>query len=168
MLTYAVLRDIQKREMESSAIVALQDGFYAEVADFLAKKKEEALHGDSMLPLREYENTRKIFRDVQAKREEKIVLMAIRGESAGSGLTPEEREMLAELSATIARGRERVTAMVGGGRQPARKRVRLLKDMDKYKGMDNAVYGPFREGEEQALPPGEAEWLVQNGMAEPA
>ncbi|HID46493.1 MAG TPA: DNA replication complex GINS family protein, partial [Chromatiaceae bacterium] len=155
MLTYAVLRDIQKREMESSAIVQLQDGFYTEVAEFLSKKKEEASGGD-MLSLREYENIKKIVRDVQTKREEKIVLMAIRGESTGTGLTSEEGDMLRQLVSIIDKSRGKLVGVWGSENKPAQKKVRLLKDVEQYKGLDNKVYGPFKEGEEQMLPGGEA------------
>ncbi|MFH1393522.1 MAG: hypothetical protein ABII71_02115 [Candidatus Micrarchaeota archaeon] len=165
MLTYAVLRDIQKREMESSAIVQLQDGFYTQVAEFLSSKKDEAAGGD-MLSLREYENIKKIVRDVQTKREEKIVLMAIRGNIAGAGLTSEEQDMLRELISTIDKVRGKLVGIWGTERKANRKKVKLLQDVEQYKGLDNKVYGPFKQGEEQTLPGGEAEWLARSGMAE--
>jgi len=166
MLTYAVLRDIQKREMESSAIVQLQDGFYGEVSSFLAVKKEEASSGDSMLSLREYENVKKIVRDIQTKREEKIVLMAIRGDTVGAGLTSEEVKMLKELVSIIDKSRGKLVGIWDNNKKIAQKRVKLLQDVEQYKGLDNKVYGPFKQGEEQMLPGSEADWLAKSGMAE--
>ncbi len=169
MLSYAVLRDIQKREMESSALVNLEDGFYADIAELLAKTKQDAMGGDSMLPLREYENIKKIVRGIQAKREEKIVLLAIRAESSGAGLTAEEKDMLEELRSTIDKSRGRLLSVWGKEKKPSeQKRVKLLQNVEEYKGLDNKLYGPFKEGEEQTLPGGEAEWLMNAGMAEPA
>lgn len=52
-------------------------------------------------------------------------------------------------------------AVAGGAR-----RIRLLQDVTPYKGLDNAVYGPFRKGDECTLPPPEAEWLLKARMAE--
>jgi DNA replication initiation complex subunit (GINS family) len=168
MVNYSDLRDIQKREMESSAIVGLPDDFYDSVSALLSAKKRDALSSSSMLAIKEYENIKKILLSIQAKREEKIVLMAVRGENAGAGLTPPEREMLRELVGTVARSRDAIRAVWSNDEaQPgSSRRLRLLADVTQYKGLDNAVYGPFRKGEECTLPPPEAEWLLKSRMAE--
>ncbi len=166
MLTYAVLRDIQRREMESSALVRLEPDFFSKVSILLSEKKEEARQGRSMLPIREYENIKKIIRDIQSKREEKLVLMAIRGDNSGKGLTPDEQELLSELISTVEKGRSKLTGIWSEENKPLRVRISVLKDVEEYKGLDNRVYGPFRRGEEHMLPKGEAEWLTREGMAE--
>lgn len=167
MLNYANLRDIQRRELESSALVKLQDNFYTEVADFLKTKKQEALKDNSMLSLREFENIKRIVRAIQVKREEKIVLMAIRGESTAMGLTSEESEMLKGLFSIIMKSRSHLAGVYGEvPKVSSEKQVRLLQEVEEYKGLDNNTYGPFKKGEERTLPSDEAKWLVQAGMAE--
>ena len=168
MVNYSDLRDIQKREMESSAIVSLPDDFYEAVSQLLSAKKRDALASQSMLAIKEYENIKKILLSIQAKREEKIVLMAVRGENAGAGLTTQEREMLKELGVIVARSRDSITRVWGNdeAKPDSSRRLRLLQDVTQYKGLDNAVYGPFRKGEECLLPPPEAEWLLKSRMAE--
>jgi len=174
MLSYSELRDIQRREMESSAIVVLVDGFYQSMAEFLAKKKSEAVASKSLLAIKEYENIRRILLSIQVKREEKIVLMALRGDNAGAGLTNEERELLKELVSIINRSRDIVKsawdheemASAHGNAEGVR-RIKILQDVAQYKGLDNVVYGPFKHGEEQAMPNAEAEWLLKARMAEP-
>lgn len=167
MVNYSDLRDIQKKEMESSAIVSLPADFYESVAQLLSAKKRDAMASQSMLAIKEYENIKKILLSIQAKREEKIVLMAVRGEGGSAGLTGQERQLLSELGATVSRSRDAITKAwgnedaAGGGR-----RIRLLQDVSQYKGLDNSVYGPFRKGDECMLPPPEAEWLLKARMAE--
>jgi len=169
MLNYSDLRDIQRKEMESSAVVALSDDFYQSMSMLLAEKKSSAQSSKSLLAIKEYENIKKILLSVQAKREEKIVLMAVRGESAGPGLTSEEKEMLKELSSIVNKSRNAIKGVwesedAAPGHDA--RRIRLLQDVAQYKGLDNSVYGPFRKGEEQMLPNVEAEWLLKSRMAE--
>lgn len=168
MASYSELRDIQRREMESSAIVALPADFYASVSQLLGQKGGEARQSKSLLVIKEFENIKKIVMAIQAKREEKIVLMAVRGEREGAGLTAEEKELLKELSSIIRKSRESVKNVWDSeeAAPPNSRRVKVLKDVSQYRGLDNALYGPFKEGEEQTLPRAEAEWLLKAGMAE--
>jgi DNA replication initiation complex subunit (GINS family) len=167
MLNYSDLREIQKREMESSAIVSLPEDFYQLISEMLSKKGSEAMSSKSLLTIKEYENIKKIIAAISAKREEKIVLMAVRGEKEGVGLTAEEREMLKELSSIIKRSRETVKAVWASEETPSdARKIKILKDISQYRGLDNSVYGPFRAGDEQMLPSAEAEWLLKAGMAE--
>ena len=168
MLTYSDLRDIQRKEMESSAIVSLPEDFYNSVSAMLLKKNSEAMESKSLLSIKECENIKKIIIAIQGKREEKIVLMAVRGEREGAGLTAEEKEMLKELSSIIRKVRETVKNVWGSeDAAPASSRtIKILKDVSQYRGLDNALYGPYRQGEEQTLPRAEAEWLLKAGMAQ--
>ncbi len=167
-MNYSDLRDIQKKEMESSAIVSLPDDFYSSVSQLLSKKSAEAVDSKSLLTIKEYENIKKVVVAIAAKREEKIVLMAVRGEREGAGLTAQEREMLKDLSSIIRRSRETIQG-AWASEEPLRdesKRIKMLRDVSQYRGLDNSVYGPFKQGTEQKLPPAEAEWLLKAGMAE--
>jgi len=167
MLSYSTLREIQKKETDSAEMTKLEPSFYGEVATFLAQKKKTAMESGSLLSIKEYENLRKIVSAVQARREEKIALMAVRGESDAPGLTKEESELLRELSMSIGKCRESISG-VWSGKEGAEvsKKVRILKDIETYTGLDNNVYGPFRSGDTPVLPPSEAEWLLKSRMAE--
>ena len=170
VVDYSGLRDIQKREMESSAVVQLPEDFYQKVSDLLSLKKEKAFSSQSILSIKEYENIKKIVRSIAAKREEKIVLMAVRGEGNPEGLTSEEKEMFKGLSSIIFEAREKVTNVwsneESGSGSSSERRIKILKDVAQYRGIDNILYGPFREGEEPSLPEKEVEWLLRSGMAE--
>ena len=168
MLNYSDLRDIQKKEMESSAIVSLPPDFYQSVSQLLLKKSSEVHSSKSLLAIKEYENIKKIIISIQAKREEKIVLMTVRGESEGVGLTAEEKEMLKELSSIIKKSRDTVKN-VWDKEDPSHddsQRIKIIKDVAQYRGLDNSVYGPFKQGEERMLPQPEIEWLLKAGLAE--
>ncbi len=170
MLNYSTLRDFQKKEMESSAIVKLDLTFYSDAAAFIAEKKKEALASGSILTIKEYENIRKIVATIQARREEKIVLMAVRGEKEAEGLTNQESILLSDLAACIDSSRKSMADVWNGlarenSDEMARK-VRILKDIEAYTGLDKAIYGPYKSGNDAVLPRSEAEWLLKAKLAE--
>ncbi len=167
--SYSALREIQKKEMEGSAIANLDGDFYKKVADLLVLKKKEAMENQTIIAIKEFENIRKTIISIQAKREEKIVLMALRGEIEGKGLTPEELEFLKRFSETVVEMRTAVKGLWNpndGGPVAAIRKVRIVKNVDQYMGVDKNVYGPFKQGEELLLPKEEAEWLLHAKMAE--
>ncbi|MFH1520372.1 MAG: hypothetical protein ABID61_01880 [Candidatus Micrarchaeota archaeon] len=168
VLNYSELREIQKREMDSSAVVKLSGDFYHSVSQLLAKKNTEAVSSKSLLAIKEYENIKKIVIAIIAKREEKIVLMSVRGEKEVIGLTLEEKEMLKELSSIIKKSREQKHTIWTAEDPDAgnSRRIKVLKDISQYRGLDNSIYGPFKQGDEQLIPKAEAEWLLKAGMAE--
>ena len=168
MLNYSELRDIQKKEMESSGIVKLSEDFYKSVAQLLSNKKQDAIASKSIMAIKEYENIKKILVSIQSKREEKIVLMAVRGESNDSGLTGEEKSMLRDIKAIVDKSHESIKGVWENDDMAPdnSKRVRLVADVAQYKGLDNVVYGPFKKGDEQVLPLTEADWLLKSRMAE--
>lgn len=163
MITYSDLREIQKKELEGGALVELSENFYEEVSELLDSKKEEAKTGD-MIAVREYENIKRILSMIQSKREEKIVLMALRSERSHIGLIKEERDTFLKVQQSIAEHR---TKMIFGNNTPVLvRKVRLLKDIEQYKGNDEKTYGPFEKGKEYVLPRTETEWLLKERIAE--
>jgi DNA replication initiation complex subunit (GINS family) len=166
-LSYFTLRDIQKRETESAAAVKLEDDFFKQVADLLAAKKNEAMGSQSIMTIREYENIRKTVISIQAKREEKIMLMALRGETEGNNLTPEERDFLRRFVDDVIAMRNTVTDLWSSEVKPEGiKKIKIIKDVEKYSGLDKNVYGPFKPGDIPTLPKEEAQWLLDAKMAE--
>lgn len=49
---------------------------------------------------------------------------------------------------------------------PDSSRVRFLKDISAYKGLDGSMCGPFKVGEVVELPREEAAWMLKEGMGE--
>ena len=165
MFNYTTLREIQKKEMESSAFVPVENDFYEQLAKLLEQKHNEAQQSNSLLAIREYENIKKIIQTIQNKREEKIALMALRGNVESTGLSQEETQLLKKLHADIQQSRATVKK-VWESEQSTAKKVRIMKEVERYKGLDNNIYGPFKPGEELLLPKEEAEWLLKANLAE--
>jgi hypothetical protein len=160
-LSYTTLREIQKKELEDGALVELKEDFYSSICELMEFKKKEATDGKSILALREYENIKKIVSAIQSKREEKILLMALRSEKSYLGLTNEERELLAILQDLLRKHREKVKI----SEEPSLQKLRVLKEVSEYK-VEGQTFGPFRKGEVYFLPKKEAEWLLKESMAE--
>jgi len=167
MISYSYLREIQKKEVESAALTKLDGSFYEQVAEFLKKKKEEALSTNSILSIKEYENIKKVVISIQSKREEKLFLLSLRGQAV-DGLTESERTLFENISTTVQKYRDNVFEVLSkeGHDAPRIKKIKIVKDVEQYKGLDNNVYGPFKTGEEALLPMQEVEWLLKSHLAE--
>ena len=166
MLTYSDLREIQKKELSSAAIAPLSKDFYEQLKDFLQKKRKEAMDSGSLLSMREYENIKRIAASIQSKREEKILLMATRGESSVAGLSDSETELLSRVAELINKQHAHFKDVVGEDEGAQFRRVMILKDIEQYVGLDKNLCGPFKMGEEHLLQKDEAEWLTKSRMAE--
>jgi len=166
MLSYSYLREIQKKELESGALVQLGDDFYSKVSDFIEQKKKDAMESKSIISIREYENTTKIILAIQGRREEKILLMALRNEKSDIGLTKEEKKMFADVRETLSGYRGSVGEITNvSEKKSTMKKVKMNDHVSEYKGTDNNVYGPFSKDNEYIIPREEAEWLVKEKMA---
>lgn len=167
MLTYGDLREIQKKELGSAAIVHLEKDFYEQLKDLLVKKKKEALESSSLLVMREYENLKRIALSITSKREEKLLLMAIRAEnSIVVGLSESETALLTQVTNLVAKQRALFKELVGEDEVSDSRRVRILKDIERYVGLNKGIYGPYKSGEEHLLNKDEADWLVKARIAE--
>ncbi len=170
MLNYSKLREMQRSEIASSELCTVDGNFYTQLKEFLVEKKKEAIEGQKLLVIKEYENLRKIAKSVVNKRNEKLVLLALRGKKETMGMTEEEMEFLGHLSKAIEENDAQLSFIFeesnGGQKKDNIKRVRLLKTISPYKGLDEKVYGPFSEGEIVELPKDEAQWLLKEKMAE--
>lgn len=163
MLTYSALREIQKKELESGALVELEDDFHSQVLELLKVKKEEAKEG-TVMSTREYANIKRIISIIIAKREEKIVLMALRSEKSHIGFTREEKNVFLKVKQLINDYRDNLA--LESDKKPLIQKIKVTKDLEQYKGSDNKIYGPFKEGEILSLPEEETKWLLKEKIAE--
>ncbi|MEM4272310.1 MAG: hypothetical protein QXH30_01860 [Candidatus Bilamarchaeaceae archaeon] len=170
MLNYSRLREMQRSEMASSELCAVEEGFYAELKGFLEAKRKEAVGSSNLLVIREYENLRKIAKAIVGKRTEKVVLLALRGKKEASGMTREETRFLSQIAKAIEENDAELASLFeeapDNGKRDNIKRVKFIKDIDSYKGLDEKIYGPYKTGEIAQLPLDEAQWLLKEKMAE--
>jgi len=165
-ISYRALREIQQKEFSSPKLSQLEDNFYSAVAAFIKQKNDEAFSSNSILKIREFENLQKIAAAIKEKREEKIVLMALRGEKVNGFLTSEERALFEKLVSLLAQFRASINEEAGEKSDDGRLKVKIIKDIEAYKGLDGSVYGPFKQDEVVILPKTEVEWLIKAKMAE--
>lgn len=169
MLTYSRLREIQKKEMESFEPVKVEKDFYAQVRQFLESRKASALKSQSFMDMRELENARKVAKSVLAKRKEKLLMLSAISAQDIEGLTEEEQQFVRRVREVAGSSFGAVDSMFEEPKEESTvhsTKVKIVRTTEAYKGFDNNIYGPFKEGEEILLPEEEAEWLLKNKMAE--
>ena len=83
-------------------------------------------------------------------------------------MTESERTLFENISTTVQKYRDNVFEVLSkeGHDAPRIKKIKIVKDVEQYKGLDNNVYGPFKTGEEALLPMQEVEWLLKSHLAE--
>jgi DNA replication initiation complex subunit (GINS family) len=97
-LNYEDLRKIQRLEKASSKLIDVEPNFFFELGNFLKDLESKA---KSMEEVKLLENTRKIARDVYERREQKVVVRALRAARTGDldteGMTEREKKQISEL-----------------------------------------------------------------------
>ena len=192
-LDYKRLRDLAREEKAQPGLVAISEDFYPSVEAFLSSRFSEMEASRSVLQMREFENAVATIKEISSIRQQKILFKAIRngGVHGKTGeMTREEHELYDRFSAVIGEEKERLAGMLArfesrprahGAEKQAPgpeataqeqgsrlKKVRFTKDVPAYKGANSQTFGPYRKGEEGALPHEEAEWLLKGKLAEPA
>ncbi len=168
MLTYSRLREIQKKESESLEPVKLETDFYAQLKQFIETKKSSALKSQSFAEMRELENVKKVAKSIIAKRKEKLLMLSTISGQDIEGLAAEERSFLSEVRKIAVDSFGSMDSVFEEPKEEkmSKTKLKIVRTIEAYKGFDNNIYGPFREGEEILLPSEEAEWLLKSKMAE--
>lgn len=172
MLTFSQLRELQKRELETPELTPLPQNFYEELIAFLKHKSDESLKSQNLLAIKEFESIKKIAKNIIMKRREKIFLYLVHHNERLNlkHLTEEEKEFVDKVlnaeSETIEKIERIFKISEESSEKKEFKKIRILSDIEAYKGLDNNIYGPFKVGDEVNLPLSEAEWLLKNKLAE--
>ncbi|MEM3030567.1 MAG: hypothetical protein QXH27_02420 [Candidatus Micrarchaeia archaeon] len=170
-ISYEELRRIQAREKREPGLCELEADFYDRVNAHVAERRSRLEKKFDFAAAREYENTLKILRDIYAKREQKILLLALRaarGEEEANGLTREERALFDSVVKLLRECSTRFQGILEVGaaaRELSKRRVKILRDVPEFVGKDMMNYGPFKLGEDVLLPENEAARLERLGMA---
>ena len=162
IIGYEELRDIQRYEISHSNLAEVPEDFYRQMSELINRIKKEAEEGSNVMKIKQYENVKRIITIIQAKREEKIVFLALKGIELEKA-TPEEVDLYNKIKDIVQTFRMNA---LGKGTGKVFKRLRILKDVEQYTGTDNNIYGPFKIGEEVSIPEDEANWLIKAGYAE--
>lgn len=170
-LNYEELRKIQARERASPMLQALPEGFYKEMKKLVEKKDEGLKKNFSLTEAKEYESILKVAEEIHERRKQKIIMRAMKvGATDETALAEEEKEIFSKIRKSVEEDAENFGKMIHGkgGRidEESIKRIKILKNLPKFVGVDLKTYGPFKEGDSIELPDKEAQLLVRRGIAE--
>lgn len=176
---YNELYEVWKRETESRELGKLRPDFYANIAQYLRKLREEGRMLDKRtvkanLLIKETRNVKRMVREVIQARYRKLVKELAKGEKIPPELLTAEEERIcqgvlpfAEVFRNFAtetlRGRASKVSLEQERRKPV---LRFLKDVPAIVGADMKTYGPFKVEDVGSLPVENAKMLIKQGLAE--
>ena len=175
---YDQLYEAWKKEKESVELQKLPRNFYAKLADYVKKIREESRMLDekttkAKLMNREFENVKNMVKElVQLRRDKILTKVADRKIVPREVLTEEEEKLhgeifpLAETYQTflkdILQGR---LSRIEEEEKPKKMLVRFVQEIPAIVGSDMKTYGPFKPEDIATLPTENARILVKQGVA---
>ncbi|MCD6227703.1 DNA replication complex GINS family protein [Candidatus Micrarchaeota archaeon] len=178
-IDYAYLRNVQTNEKMSMELTKLPENFYTESQAYITTLKENNEKNPSLVSIREYENTRKIFEEIVNTRIKKIVLDVLQLSTLPKNALPEEVKVYESIKNEILRFKNELFSHTKNTEETAKteiieneqktegfKKVKILKDIPQYRGSDGNMYGPYQAGTSTSIPADEADFLISNKMAE--
>ena len=176
---YNTVYEAWRKERESSDLQPMTKDFYAVLAGYVKRIREETRMLDektakARLIKRELHNVRRLIRALVQLRLEKIFKATMEGETvSGDVLTVEEARLCAEMLPLAGSFQEFLKGILHG-RTPkvdvAKVKskhvlVRFLKDTPAIIGADMKMYGPFKSEDVGTVPVENADVLVKQGLA---
>ena len=185
---YKELYAAWQREMDDPTLGALQSDFYAKIAEYLRRIKEDdkVLDKKSVkMNLLEHEaqNVERMLKDLLDLRYKKIIKTVSKSQKVPSDLLTNEEAQMSEtffaftgeyqkLSKNLMDGQQTqavpvVKVITRPEAQPTHKRlsIRFIKNIPAIMGADMKSYGPFVAEDVASLPPQNAQILVKQGLA---
>ena len=169
---YDELYEVWKKEKETLEIQRLPKSFYAKIADYIKRMKEENRMLDkkttkAKLLDREFRNVKIMVGELFQIRYKKL-----RENVARSALTEEEEKLCGEVlslteayqafSKDVLRGQ---LANIEKGAKHSMKVLRFVQEIPALVGSDMKTYGPFGPEDVATLPPENARILIKQGIA---
>lgn len=175
---YDKLYEAWKKERENIEIQMLPRDFYAKLAGYMKKIKEEGRMMDekttkARLMQREFTNAKKMVDELIQLRYQKTFRKTIDGKIVPrESLTEEEEKFIEEIS-PLAESYQAVVKEILRGRlphvkrkeKPKKKLVRFLEEIPAIIGSDMKTYGPFKPENIATLPSENARILIKQGVA---
>ncbi len=173
MLTYEIIRDLERAEKESKKLQKIPESVVEEINGYL--KKKESIHEKTSSDIHELENVKHVITGFFECRTDKIIQLAAETVKTPlpvhpQNLTKEEDALFDRLVETLQGYRETFFTEI---RKPEiiRKeakatRYRVRKSMPEFMGPDMNVY-KLNENDIVNLPEPLNEFLVKKGVIEP-
>lgn len=167
-ITYAYLRKLQNEEKETMVLTELSDNFYTNVDTLVKTKREELKKEHSINNIREFENTIKLLREIFQIRQQKILLRTIQSSGEDKdGMTKEEIELFENIKKLMGDHTRIFETSFENKKEEKNilKRIKIVKNVPAYTGIDGSIYGPFKPEQEKELPEAEVNFLIKAEMA---
>ena len=164
MISYADVQSIYRSEKAGTELQKIDDCFYSDTIDLLAKISEEH---------REY--IKKLVEEIFERRRNKIVLAALRsGQKEPANMVPAEKTFYARIVKDINEYKgilsepDKAKEENAGSVKAAIEKimVRFLTQFPSIIGPDMVHYGPFKEGDTADIPADNARILIEKEAAE--
>ena len=185
VLTFAYLRELQKKERTSRKLENLPADFYTTISEYLARK---GIQND-------VESARPIIKYILERREQKVLelaAMSVSADIAPENLLPEEKELFDAAQSLLKAHRDVIgnlfekkskpteasedrmseerDASESEEKEPPKEkpvnaRLEALKEVPSFIAEDLAAHGPWKQGDVVECPPKAAKVLVDNGFA---
>jgi DNA replication factor GINS len=165
-------------EREATEIQTLAKDFYARLADYIKRMKEEKRMLDektirAKLLRWESKNVQKMAKELIQLRCEKILRKVMAGEIvAKEALTSEEEKLLEEASPSMESYQTLLKNVLSGRsprveteKKPKTMILRFLREIPAIVGADMKTYGPFKPEDIASLPIENARILIKQGVA---
>ncbi|MBS7640464.1 MAG: hypothetical protein QXE73_06510 [Candidatus Bathyarchaeia archaeon] len=178
MKMYDELFNFWKKEMESPELQPLPKDFYARLADYMRRIREERrlLDEESLrgkLIRFEEENVKRMIIDLVRARYMKILQIVEEDKVVPLSSMTEEEEILYSSLIASKKAFDHLLSDILLGQRPKVKQsklrgllvVRVLKDIPQIVGVDMKMYGPFRPEDIAVLPEENARALIKQGAA---
>jgi DNA replication factor GINS len=175
---YNELYEAWKREKENRELQTLRRDFYSRVTDYVKSLKEESRMLDrkalkARLMLREFENVKKLVRELVQLRYKKTLKETVNGKVVAGDVLTEEEERLHKAVLPLAESYEAFLKDVLRGRstsvereeKPKRVLLRFLQAIPAVIGSDMRTYGPFKAEDIATLPIENARIFLEKGIA---
>jgi len=175
---YDELYEVWKREKENRELQTLSKDFYSKLAEYVKSLREESRMLDrktlkARLMLREFENVKKLVKELVRLRYEKTLRETVVGRVVPGDVLTEEEERLHKAVLPLAESYRAFLKDVLRGRsspvereeKPKRVLLRFLREIPAIIGSDMRTYGPFKAEDIATLPIENARILLEKGIA---
>jgi DNA replication factor GINS len=176
---YSELYEVWKKELQNAELQKLPEGFYAKIAEYSRKLREESRMLDkrtvkARLLKNEAENVKRMLRELMSARYKKLLKKASKEEKIPAEFLTIEEERLSNGVLPLAEAYRAFSAGLLKGQllqKPNQEygkllALRFLSEIPAVIGTDMKPYGPFKVEDLASLPLENARVLIKQGIAE--
>lgn len=178
---YDELRRLQNEEKVSNKLSPVDKDIYVRTFDYINNLKNELAKRWDTRKMREFENCEKVMNDIEKRRVEKILIYAFNevynGFDPAQNLSKEEEILSKKVKECVVQFKRMISKKEGATDEHNESeekneegiiKIKLLKDVPKFKSVNGDEYGPFTIGSVCKIPKTEGEIMIKRNIAIPA